>query len=118
MLGSDLLKERTRCGSAAYWATVVSVVPVILLVTVLVRIENGYVQGGPRNVLPLILVLIVLMAGFCRDAPSAQGLSRCACLSRSDVAPIARCDLRPHGRTVCVLSKQPSACLVQSRVIT
>ncbi len=41
MLGSDLLKERTRCGSAAYWAIVVSIVPVILVVTVLVRIEDG-----------------------------------------------------------------------------
>lgn len=28
-----------------------------------------------------------------------------------------QCDLRSHGRTVCVPSKQPSACLVQFRIV-
>ncbi len=40
MLVSDLLKERVQCGSAAYWAVVCSVVPLVLLVTVLVRVQK------------------------------------------------------------------------------
>ncbi len=40
VLVSDLLKERVQCGSAAYWAVVCSVVPLVLLVTVLVRVQK------------------------------------------------------------------------------
>ncbi len=40
VLGSDLLKEHVQCGSAAYWAVVCSVVPLVLLVTVLARAQK------------------------------------------------------------------------------
>lgn len=36
VLASDLGKEQTRCGSLAYWLVVCSLVPLVLLVTILV----------------------------------------------------------------------------------
>ena len=37
VLASDLGKEQTLCGSLAYWLVVCSIVPLVLLVTILVR---------------------------------------------------------------------------------
>lgn len=82
VLASDLSKDRLRCGSLAYWAMILSVIPFVLLISAAVRLHlvrnyraklaanydwvDGDVMWNERNTLvyPSVCSLAGLVAGM------------------------------------------------------
>ena len=90
VVASDLAKEKTRCGTWQYWLVVGSVIPVVLIITLVVRKylvrqyeervaadyewTEGEIEWTPQNT--LVYPLICSLAGALRSAPSAPQSER------------------------------------------
>lgn len=75
MVASDLAKERTRCGSWQYWAIVLSVVPVVLVITLAVCLH-----GHPLH--PIVPTLLFLQYNTPVAFEGGRSLSPCGALVR------------------------------------